>query len=105
MVEDARGEKEGVSELSVAGELVGRDAQAVNEAHRLARSSAESAVQYAVRCGELLSEIKAAGKADGSIPHGKWQEWVEANCDFSCETARKYIQASKKTQNGSALPF
>ena len=44
-------------------------AEDVNEAHRLARSCAENAVQHAIRCGELLlakkAELESRGKDHG----------------------------------------
>lgn len=75
----------------------------VNEAHRLARESASSAVEHAIACGEMLSAIKEQGKRDGTIPHGKWQEWVAANCEFAYETAKRYMKAS--SQKGTGVPF
>jgi hypothetical protein len=62
----------------------------VNEAHRLARSSAESAVQYAIRCGELLLAKKA------ELEHGEFMPWVETNCEFSTRHARRYMEAASK---------
>ena len=70
----------------------------INEAHRLARQHAESAVQYAIRCGELLAAKKA------ELPHGEFGKWVEANCEFSYSSARAYMQAAAK-QNDSTLAF
>lgn len=69
----------------------------VNEAHRLARASAESAVEHAIACGEMLAAIKERGKRDGTIPHGAWQEWVEANCEFSYKCAQRYMNAASKS--------
>ena len=70
----------------------------INEAHRLARQHAESAVQYAIRCGELLAAKKA------ELPHGDFGAWVQANCEFSYSSARAYMQAAAK-QTDSALAF
>lgn len=72
-------------------------AKDINEAHRLARSAAETAVGHAIRCGQLLAQMKE------SLPHGAFQDWVSRKCEFSERTARVYMQAAG--QNGSALPF
>lgn len=61
----------------------------VNAEHRLARQSAETAVQHAIRCGELLSEQKAR------LPHGTFGKWIADNCEFSQATANNYMRASK----------
>jgi hypothetical protein len=83
-----------VSDLAVAV-----TADQVNEAHRLARTSAESAVQYAIRCGELLAEVKA------QLPRGKFDGWVTENCDFERTTAYNYLKLSKSSNalDGSAI--
>lgn len=73
-------------------------AEQINEAHRLARQHAETAVQQAIRCGELLIAKKAA------LQHGEFGAWVQANCEFSYSSARAYMQAAEK-QNDSALAF
>ncbi len=60
----------------------------INEAHRLARSFAETAVEHAIRCGQLLLEKKAA------MRHGEWIPWIEANCEFDRFSAAKYMKAA-----------
>jgi N6-adenosine-specific RNA methylase IME4 len=72
----------------------------VNEAHRLARESADSAIQHAIACGEMLARIKEQGKSDGTIPHGKWQAWVDANCEFSYQAAARYMKAAEQKSTG-----
>lgn len=69
----------------------------INEAHALARTSAETAVQHAIRCGELLSAKKEA------LPHGEFQAWIEANCAFAVSTAKRYMTAA--TQKAAGLAF
>lgn len=73
-------------------------AKDINDEHRLARAAAETAVEHAVRCGQMLSQMK------DSLPHGSFQDWIARKCDFSERTARVYMQAASR-QNGSALPF
>lgn len=75
-------------------------AKNINEAHRMARSTAESAVEWAVKCGELLKAKK------DEVGHGHWESWVEKNCDFTPRSASAYIKvAAKQAQIGSALPI
>lgn len=64
-------------------------AKQINEQHRLARASAETAIEHAVLCGQMLLDKKF------EVGHGKFEAWVEKNCDFSVRQARRYIQASK----------
>ncbi len=80
------------------GEIITVDAEAINEAHNMARSNAESAIQYAIRCGELLAAKKA------ELRHGEFGAWVQAHCEFSYALARKYMQACRN-QNDNALAF
>lgn len=72
----------------------------INHAHKLARENAESAVQHAIACGEMLEAIKREGKKSGAIPHGRWQSWVEANCEFSYQSANAYMKAAKQKSGG-----
>lgn len=72
-------------------------AKNINEAHRLARSTAESAVQYAIQCGQLLAAKKE------ELEHGEFQGWVEKHCEFSIRSAQVYMKAAD--QKRSALRF
>jgi N6-adenosine-specific RNA methylase IME4 len=74
------------------GEILPADssAQEINTEHRLARASAEDAVQHAIRCGELLTKQKPA------IGHGKFTSWVESNCEFGIRRAQAYMKAYAK---------
>lgn len=70
----------------------------INREHRLARQSAESAVEHAIRCGQMLADVKAA------LPHGQFGRWVAEHCEFSGRAARAYMRAAAR-QSGNALPF
>jgi hypothetical protein len=61
----------------------------INVEHRLARESAETAMQHAVRCGHLLAEHKA------KLEHGEFGKWIEEHCEFSHATANNYMRAAK----------
>lgn len=63
----------------------------INDAHRMARTCAESAVEHAIRCGQMLMQKKA------SLRHGEFEQWVTQNCEFSDRQARRYMQAAEKT--------
>jgi len=76
-----------------------KQAAEINRAHRLARTNAESAIQYAIRCGELLTQEKKRHE------HGEWKPWVGKNCEFSYESAKKYMRAYSESQKGNVLPF
>jgi hypothetical protein len=69
-------------------------ASKINEEHRLARQSAETAVQHATRCGLLLIEQKLVMK------HGEFQAWIEKNCEFSYRSAALYMKAATQKCNG-----
>ena len=66
-------------------------ADVINKEHRLARESAENAVDHAIRCGQLLFEKKK------TVPHGEWMSWIDNNCEFSERQARRYMFAAKRT--------
>lgn len=62
----------------------------INAEHRQAKADARSAIEHAAHCGELLIEAKS------ELPHGQWRAWVEAHCEFSCRTARRYMQVAEE---------
>jgi len=72
-------------------------AEQVNEEHRLARESAETAVQHAIRCGELLIMKKA------QLRHGEFMLWISKNCEFGQATATRYIKAARQNATGVAI--
>ena len=69
----------------------------INAEHALAQQCAETAVQHAVRCGQLLLEVK------GGLKHGEYEKWVSENCRFAVSTARLYTTAAKQIANGLAI--
>jgi hypothetical protein len=72
-------------------------AKEINEAHQFAKECAESAVEWAIKCGTLLTAKKAA---INSGTRGHWEAWVTGSCDFSLRTAQRYMEASKKGGEG-----
>ena len=72
-------------------------ARPINEAHRMALESAETAVDYAIRCGQLLAKKKK------NVPRGEWVSWVNNNYEFSWASAKIYMKAA--TQKARGLAF
>src|SRR5580700_11791860 len=68
-------------------------ADEINHEHDLAHAAAESAMEHAVRCGELLIKQKKG------MRHGEWVTWVEANCAFSLDSANHYMSAARCPKN------
>jgi hypothetical protein len=60
----------------------------INNLHKSAINSANNAVNYAKKIGQLLLEIKA------ELPHGKFSSWVADNIDVSERQAQRYMQAA-----------
>ncbi len=72
-------------------------AKDINEAHQLAKSCAEEAVEHALNCGRMLQiKKKEAG-------HGNFEEWVDENCDFAIRQAQRYMQAASKSVSRDAF--
>lgn len=69
-------------------------AEEINEAHAQAVAAAESAIDNAIRCGELLAAQKRRCK------HGEFQAWVQEHCTFSHDTANVYMRAARKKTSG-----
>lgn len=61
----------------------------INSAHHAAQKFGLTFLEQAIKAGEAL------GEARGQVAHGEWEDWVEANCDFSTRQARRYIQAAE----------
>lgn len=66
-------------------------AKDINEAHRLARASAETAVQHAIKCGQLLAIKK------DELDRGDFDGWVEKHCDFGRSSAYAYMKVAIKS--------
>jgi hypothetical protein len=57
--------------------------------HAATQLAAQSALEHAIRCGELLLEAKV------KVGHGDWLPWLKANCSFRPRTARAYMQLAR----------
>jgi hypothetical protein len=83
------------SEIVTAGKSAARCgfedlAAQINEAHKLAREHAESAIDHAFRAGDLLIEAK------GKVQHGHWLPWLRENVQFSERSAQAYMRLTAK---------
>lgn len=72
-------------------------ATTINKYHTLSREAAQDAVSFAVMAGLELSAAKA------SIGHGNFLNWIAKNCEFSDETARRYMQLSDRMLESGAM--
>lgn len=53
--------------------------------------TAKTAVDHAIRCGEMLIAAKA------KVPHGGWESWVTTETEISLRTASRYMQSAVKS--------
>ena len=61
----------------------------INALHREALKSGNEMMRNAIRCGELLEEVKGVLKAAKST---SFEIWIERNLDFSPQSARSYMR-------------
>lgn len=66
-------------------------AKQINEQHRLAVGSAETAIEHAIMCGQMLVDKKV------SLAHGEFQEWIAKNCEFAYSTGARYMKVASST--------
>lgn len=67
-------------------------ADRINAAHNRAMKAAETAVEAAIECGQLLAQAK------DKAGHGNWQTWLETNFAASPRTARDYMRLAAKAE-------
>ena len=72
-------------------------AEKINAEHAIAEEHARTAVQHAIRCGELLTEAKT------QVAHGQWLPWLEANFVGSDRTASAYMRLAANRQHVADL--
>jgi len=61
----------------------------INALHREAMKSGNEMMRNAIRCGELLEEVKKVLKVAKSTT---FEKWLEGNVDFSAQSARSYMR-------------
>lgn len=71
------------------GSALATIATEIEREHVAAQGAYRSALEHAVRCGELLIEAKAA------VSHGGWGEWLAENFTASKRTAQGYMRLAR----------
>jgi hypothetical protein len=62
-------------------------ASQINKAHAAAKAALSSALKHAIKCGELLSNVKKR------VPHGQWLPFLRKHCpELSERSAQVYVQ-------------
>lgn len=61
----------------------------INAEHGQVETYKRNTIQHAIRCGELLLEMKQR------VGHGNWLAWVREHFDASERTARNYMEIAK----------
>jgi hypothetical protein len=61
----------------------------INAEHCQVETYKHNTIQHAIRCGELLLEMKQR------VGHGNWLAWVEEHFEASERTARNYMEIAK----------
>lgn len=94
------GEKNGQKKVDVetpaAAEQQGVNkelAQKINEAHRACEKAGAAALEYALRCGEMLIKAKQQTK------HGNWLTWLGENFAGSEDTAQNYMRLARHRED------
>lgn len=67
-------------------------AERINSKHLEVKRLELTAKDVAAEVGEMLIEVKR------SLPHGEFTKWVEANCEFSYNTAQEYMRVYRYKQ-------
>lgn len=74
-------------------------ADKINAEHRACEAAAGTALEHAIRAGEMLAEVRA------DLPHGSWGSWIGANFGGSARTAQAYMRLYRRRgeiRNGAA---
>jgi Protein of unknown function (DUF3102) len=61
----------------------------INAEHGLVETYKHNTIEHAIRCGELLREMKRR------VGHGNWLAWVQEHFQASERTARNYMEIAK----------
>lgn len=61
----------------------------INAEHGHVETYKHNTIQHAIRCGELLLEMKQR------VGHGNWLDWVQEHFEASERTARNYMEIAK----------
>jgi hypothetical protein len=61
-------------------------AKQINQCHNNIENSFKHTLEYGIKAGGLLIEIKE------NLPHGEFLQWIKDNCFFSDKTAQTYMK-------------
>lgn len=79
--------------------VVSTTADEINNEYRLACDAAESAVDHAIRLGDLLVKHKRR------LKHGEFKPWIEEFCNFSYPSAARYMTLARLSKKYHARDF
>ena len=65
----------------------------INREHALAVRGQEVYETHAVRCGEALNKARMMY----GIKHGAWIPWIKKHCEFSYDSAIRYMRLAEET--------
>ena len=69
------------------------------EINQIKRQTAQNLLYASLEIGRLLTEAK------GTVPHGEWGQWLEANVDYSQSNANNLMRLYVEYGNGGQLDF
>lgn len=73
-------------------------AGAIRREHDACERDARSAVEHAIRAGELLIDAKA------EVSHGEWLPWLDTNFAFTPQTANGYMRLARRREQIEGAP-
>jgi len=76
--------------LTEIEESLGKLADEINTEHRRCEEAVSSALEHAIRAGELLAQAKE------SVPHGSWGTWLAEHFEGSERTAQAYTRLYRR---------
>jgi hypothetical protein len=63
----------------------------IKAAHEACAAAAQTSIEHAIKCGEMLIEAK------GLLKHGQWLPWLHDNCGLSERSAQRYMRLARKS--------
>jgi hypothetical protein len=76
-----------------AGQSLTDLAEQIRIEHKKAEAALATSLAHAMAAGDLLIKAKA------QLPkRGKWEEWIEQNCEFALRTAQLYTRLAKNRE-------
>lgn len=70
----------------------------IRKEHEACERNAQSAVEHAIKAGELLTIAKA------KVKHGGWLPWLEEHFEFTQQTASVYVRLAQNYGGSRSLP-